>query len=222
MTLQQKIYSVLCTLFSILIIICNLTYQKFICLPIPFIHTFEISVGAVLYPLTFLITDLLAEFYGEVETKFCVKLAIIMNLIVATILFNMDHLQATAWSTLDNATFHAVFSSFSYAFIGSMIACYVSQNIDVLIYLFFKRLTGSKYLWIRNNISSGLSLLIDTAIVISFLTYFKVVPQEHFFDLIKFSYSWKLFLTICSTPVFYFLNFLIRRASKNYYYNRSA
>jgi uncharacterized integral membrane protein (TIGR00697 family) len=213
---HQKIYSVLCSLFSILIIISNLTYQKFISLPIPFVHTFEISVGAILYPLTFLITDLLSEFYGKTQAKFCVKLAIMMNIMVATILFGMDHLQATTWSTLDNATFHRVFSVFGYAFIGSMIACYTSQNIDVMIYLFFKKLTGSRYLWIRNNISAGFSLLIDTIVVISFLTFFKILPQDHAIDLIKNSYAWKLFFTICNTPIFYMSIYLIRSLSVNY------
>jgi uncharacterized integral membrane protein (TIGR00697 family) len=219
---QQKIYSLLCALFSILIIISNLTYQKFVTLPIPFVHHFEISVGAILYPLTFLITDLLAEFYGKTHAKFCVKLAIIMNLIFAIILYSMDHLQATIWSTLDNTTFHRVFSVFGYAFIGSMIACYTSQNVDVIIYLYFKKLTGSGYLWIRNNISAGLSLLIDTVIVISFLTFFKILPQDHAFDLIQNSYAWKLFFTICNTPIFYLSIYLIRWSSKNYHISQSV
>jgi queuosine precursor transporter len=208
---QYKIFSTLCALFSILIILNNLTYQKFIVLSLPFIHTFEISVGAILYPLTFLINDLIAEFYGKTEAKYCVKLAICMNMTVALILTGMDHLPATSWSTLDNATFHQVFSVFSFAFIGSMIACYTSQNLDVFIYLSLKKISGSRYLWLRNNISSALCLLVDSIVVISFLSFFNILPKDHAIDLIKNSYSWKLFFTISCTPVFYFSVFLIKK-----------
>ena len=196
-----------------MIILSNLTYLKFISLPFPFFHNFEISVGAILYPLTFLITDLIAEFYGKPQAKFCVKLAIIMNIIVAIILTGMDYLPATSWSTLDNTTFHKVFSVFSYAFIGSMIACYSSQNLDVFIYLFLKKISDSRYFWIRNNISAGISLLVDTIIVIGFLTFFKILPQQHSIDLIINSYTWKLFFTICSTPIFYLSVILIRKTN---------
>ena len=73
----EKIYTGLCVLFSVLIVVGNLTYQKFVILSILPFHTFEISVGAVLYPLTFLITDLITEFYGKEKARFCVRFAVL-------------------------------------------------------------------------------------------------------------------------------------------------
>ena len=58
MTHTDKIYTGLCILFCMLIMLGNLTYGKFVSLSIPFIHSFELSVGAILYPVTFLINDL--------------------------------------------------------------------------------------------------------------------------------------------------------------------
>ena len=76
MTKAEKVYTGLCGLFSILIVLSNLTYQKFVALPILPFHTFEISVGAILYPLTFLLTDLMTEFYSKERANFCVKFAV--------------------------------------------------------------------------------------------------------------------------------------------------
>lgn len=79
----DKIYTILCVLFAVLIVMGNLIYQKFVFLPILPFHTFELSVGAILYPLTFMLTDLIAEFYGKDKANFCVRLAIVMNITVA-------------------------------------------------------------------------------------------------------------------------------------------
>lgn len=203
MLLSDKIYTALCTFFSVLIVIGNLIYQKFVSLPLLPFHTFELSAGAVLYPLTFLLTDLITEFYGKARANFCVKLGMAMNVLVALIILFIDHLTTTSWSKIDQATFHQVFGLFGVAFIGSVLACYVSQRIDILLYSWIRRLTQGRFLWIRSNGSTALSLLVDTSIVISFLVVFKVLPAERMGALIVNSYSYKLFFTLLSTPLFY-------------------
>ena len=131
----EKIYTGLCILFTSLIILGNLTYQKFVAIHILSIHSFELSVGAILYPLTFLLTDLITELYGKVKARFCVFFGILTNIIIATILALMDWLPATSWSKIDDAMFHKLFGLYSIAFIGSIIACYISQAIDISLYL---------------------------------------------------------------------------------------
>lgn len=210
MTNTEKIYIGLCVLFCVLIIISNLTYQKFVALPILPFHTFEVSVGAILYPLTFLLTDLITECYSKERANFCVTFAIIMNVIVAGILAFMDSLTATPWSKIDNATFHSVFGFYSIAFIGSIIACYVSQAIDIVLYLWIRKITKGKYLWLRNGGSTAISLLIDTSIVISIMALFGVLPKEQVAPLISNMYTWKLFFTISTIPLFYGLVMLIK------------
>jgi uncharacterized integral membrane protein (TIGR00697 family) len=124
-------------------------------------------------------------------------------MLVAGIIALMEFLPATTWSKINDATFRHIFGMYSVAFIGSMIACYISQSIDIYLYAWIKKLTKGKYLWLRNNGSSGISLFIDTCIVISFMALFKALPTEHMWKIIWNSFSWKLFFTICSTPLFY-------------------
>lgn len=203
MLLTEKIYTGLCVLFCSLIMIGNLTYQKFVSLPIPLLHTFELSVGAILYPLTFLITDVMAEFYGKEKARLCVRLSIFMNLLIILIVTFMDFLPATSWSKISDTIFHQVFGFYSVAVIGSMIACYVSQATDIFLYLWIRKITKGKYIWLRNNGSTAMSLFLDTLVVIGFMTLFGILPKEHMWLLIQNSYSWKLFFTVCSTPLFY-------------------
>lgn len=203
MAKDESIYTSLCVLFCVLIVMGNLIYQKFVSLPILPFHTFELSVGAILYPLTFLLTDLITEFYGKEKANFCVKLGICMNIFVVCIVAGMDCLDATAWSKIDNTTFHSVFGLYSVAFIGSILACYIAQLADIALYLWIRKLTKGKWLWARNNGSTAISLFIDTFIVISFMTAFHVLPVDRMWLLIINSYLFKLFFSICSTPLFY-------------------
>jgi queuosine precursor transporter len=188
-----RIYTTLCTLFSVLIVTGNLIYQKFVALPLFPFHTFELSVGAILYPLTFLLTDLITEFYGKEKANFCVKLGLGMNILIAVVMMGMDSLTATHWSKIDNTTFHHVFGLYSVAFMGSILACYIAQLVDIRIYLGIRRLTG------------------DTSIVISFMTLFGVLPVDRMGALIMNSYLFKLFFTVCSTPLFYMGVTVIKR-----------
>jgi len=212
---SDKIYTTLCVVFSLFIVVGNLIYQKFVFLPILPFHIFELSVGAITYPLTFMLTDLIAEFYGKNKANFCVRLAIVMNIIIALVIMMMDKLNATEWSKIDNITFHRVFGLYSVAFIGSIIACYIAQLVDITIYLWIRKLTGSRWLWLRNNGSTAISLFIDTCIVINFMSMFGILPIDRIWPLIINSYLFKLFFTVCSTPLFYACVGIIRWLLKN-------
>ncbi len=207
----DKMYIVLCAFFSILIVICNLTYQKFVFLPLLPFHTFTLSVGAILYPLMFMLTDLIAEFFDKQRANFCVRLAIAMNIVAALIVTGMDHLQATSWSTIDNDLFHKVFGQYGLGFVGIIVACYIAQRIDIILYLWIKKVTLGRWLWLRNNGSTAISLFVDTFTAISFLTLLGIFPKEQMWIIMLNSYSYKLFATICNTPLFYLLVGMIRK-----------
>lgn len=123
----------------------------------------------------------------------------------------MDSLPATSWSKINDEAFHNVFGMYGVAFLGSTIACYVAQTADVLIYLSIRKLTGLKHLWIRNIGSTAISLLIDTTLVITFLTIFDIIPYQNMLELILNSYSWKLFFTIFMAPLFYLSVSIMRK-----------
>jgi uncharacterized integral membrane protein (TIGR00697 family) len=161
------------------------------------------------------VTDLIAEFYGKEKANFCVRLAIFMNIFVACAITGMDQLESTNWSKIDNATFHKVFGFYNVVFIGSIIACYSAQIVDIRLYLWIRKMTGGKWLWARNNGSTAISLFVDTFIVITFMTAFNIVPLDRMWFLIINSYLFKLFFSICSTPLFYVSVGVIRNLQQN-------
>lgn len=210
MLIAEKIYTLLCVLFAVLVITGNLIYQKFVYLPIGEFYIFELSIGAIIYPMTFLLTDLIAEFYGKEKAQFCVKAAISMNILIALIVFCMGKLEATHWSKVDNDIFNQVFGFFGIAFLGSILANYIAQQLDIYLYLTIRKLTNGRFLWLRNNLSTACSLLVDTMIVIGFMTIFDALPKEKMTVLIFNSYLFKLCFTLSSTPLFYALVYLIK------------
>lgn len=200
----EKTYTVLCALFAVLIVVGNLIYQKFIILNCYF-YKFEVSAGILLYPVTFLITDLIAEFYNKDKANLCVKIGISMNILTASLVSIVSKLDVASWSNVDNITFNNVFGFYNIAFIGSIIACYISQRTDIFLYLLLKKATNDRYLWIRNSISTLCSLLIDTTIVICFMTFFGALPAFQLVSLVLHSYSFKLLFTLINIPIFYIL-----------------
>jgi uncharacterized integral membrane protein (TIGR00697 family) len=207
MSASDKTYTTLCALFSVLVVMSNLIYQKFVHIPFT---SLELSAGTVLYPLSFLVTALVTEFFGKDRARYSVKLAIGMSLFIAVAIAFMDALPATSWSKIDNHTFNKVFGLYNVAFIGSLMACYITQVFDIYVYLWVRKLTGDKWLWLRNNTSTAISLLLDTTIVISFMSFFGVLPIERMGALIGNSFLFKLFFTLCSTPLFYGGYYLIQ------------
>lgn len=212
MNRKESIYTSLCVLFSVLVVVGNLIYQKFVSLPFLPFHTFELSVGAILYPLTFLLTDLVTEFYGKERANFCVKLGIFMNILVALAIVGMDQLEATAWSKVDNIIFHKVFGLYGVAFMGSILAFYIAQTVDITLYLWIRKITKGKWLWARNSGSTMISLFVDTFIVISFMAIFQTLPLEYMWSLIFNSYLFKLFFAVFSTPLFYICVQIIKKS----------
>lgn len=207
---DQEVYAFLCALFAVLLVTMNLIYQKFVTLPILSFYTFEISVGIIFYPLTFLVTDLITEFFGKDKASFCIRMSIVINLIVAVIVTLMAKLEATSWSKVNNEMFLIVFGSYGAAFFGSIIANFIAQSVDVHIYLLARKVTRGKMLWFRSNLSTSISLFIDTSIVISMLTFFGALPKEQMISLIFNSYLFKLLFAVSSTPLFYAAYYAIR------------
>lgn len=207
----DKVYLTLCTLFTVIVLIGNLTYRKFVHLPLFSLFHFELSVGVILYPFTFLITDLIAEFFGRKKAQFCIVLSIIINLLAALIITGMDYLEATEWSILTDDTFHFVFSTYSVALLASLLACFISQRVDVAIYLFIKKLTRARWLWLRNYLSTAISLLVDTTIVIFIMNYFGILPEDKALSILKNNYVFKLMIALCFIPLFYFGYYILQR-----------
>jgi len=197
-----KLYIFFCSLFCTIIITGNLIFQKFITVNILFIE-FELSVGVLLYPATFLISDLVTEFYGKDRAGYMIKMSVICSFIVMGLVMIGDFFPATSWSKIDDESFHRMFGVYGIATISSIVATFFAQMIDVQIFSYLKKLTKSRHLWIRNNVSTIIGQILDTILVLSILCAAHILSWEHYFQMASSSIAFKLIAALADTPFCY-------------------
>ena len=214
--LAAKIYLYLAALFITSLVVSNLIFQKFFYW-YPFDGTvfgsrlFELSVGILPYPITFLITDLISEIYGKRAANRLVTAGIFASFFSMGILLVSDIVPAMESSPLDDATFTKVFSLSPLAVLASMIAYLLAQFVDIRIYHFWKKLTKGKMLWLRNNFSTFASQFLDTFSVILLLSIFGILPWDLFYGLVLSGFIFKVLVAALDTPLLYLFVWMFRK-----------
>ena len=208
---SQLIYLVLASLFIASLVTSNLIFQKFFYWE-PFnLYRFEISVGILPYPITFLITDILSEIYGKKKANQVVVAGIFASFFSMLIILIADYAPAISNSPVDNAVFSKVFGLSALAVLASMLAYLFAQFIDIRIFHYWKNLTKGKHLWLRNNFSTFFSQFIDTFTVLFLLCSFKVLPWSIFTSLLVSGFLFKILIAAIDTPILYLAVFWFRK-----------
>ena len=212
----DTLYLFLAALFITSLVVSNLIFQKFFVwqpIDIAFfgVPLFELSVGILPYPITFLITDLISEIYGKKKANRVVVAGIFASFFSMGILLMADIVPTSPNSPIDSSTFDAVFSLSPLAVLASMLAYLFAQFIDVRLYHFWKELTQGKMLWLRNNFSTFTSQLIDTLTVILLLCIFDVIPWHLFWGLLVSGFVFKVLVAAIDTPFLYLFVALFRK-----------
>lgn len=210
-TEAQKLYLILAGLFIAALVSCNLIFQKFFSWS-PFgLHTFEISVGIIPYPITFLVTDIISEIYGKKKANQVVIAGLFASAFVLGIVLIAESVSATEWSPVSDSTFSSVFGLTGIAVGASMLAYLMAQFIDIRIFHFWKRLTNGKHLWLRNNGSTFTSQLVDTATVLGLLCMAGAIEWDKFGILLLNGFLFKVLIALIDTPILYLATGIIRK-----------
>jgi uncharacterized integral membrane protein (TIGR00697 family) len=209
--LAHRIYLVLGALFICSLVVSNLIFQKFFYWN-PFgIFNFEISVGLLPYPITFLVTDLVSEIYGRRKANDLVLAGIFASVFSLGIIAVANVVPAIDGSPVQDAVFNKVFGATTIAVIASMMAYLFAQLVDIQIYHFWKRVTKGKKLWLRNNFSTIFSQFVDTLSVLLLLCYFKVLLWDQFGPLLLAGFLFKVLVALIDTPLLYAGVFIFKR-----------
>ena len=217
--LAKKIYLYLAAIFITSLVVSNLIFQKFISwhpfdVEILGNKLFELSVGILPYPITFLVTDLISEIYGKKKANEVVVGGIFASFFAMGIIYIANAAPATNWSPVSDELFSTVFGSTAIAVLASMLAYLFAQFVDIQIYHFWKRLTKGKYLWLRNNCSTFLSQFIDTATVLFLLCSFGEIDWSLFSGLLLAGFLFKVIIAALDTPFLYLGVYLFRKRFK--------
>jgi hypothetical protein len=177
------------------------------------IGPFVMSIGILPWPIVFLTTDLINEYFGEKGVK---KLSLITACLIAyafvILLVAIGIPAAKGISPVSDEQFQAVFGQSMWIIVGSIIAFMVSQLIDVTVFWFFKNKTGDQKIWLRTTGSTIISQLFDSFIVLGIAFW---LPGKINFDTFITSaltgYTFKLIIAIVLTPLIYLGHYTIKK-----------
>ncbi|PHS51529.1 MAG: hypothetical protein COB01_10115 [Lutibacter sp.] len=204
------IYLILAAMFIAALVASNLIFQKFFSWN-PFgWFRFELSVGILPYPITFLITDIISEIYGRKRANQVVIAGIFASFFSIGIILIANYTSAIDNSPVTNELFSKVFGLSPIAVLASMLAYLIAQFIDIRIYHFWKLKTQGKHLWLRNNFSTFTSQFIDTLTVVTLLCSFQVLPWSLFNSLLISGFLFKILIALLDTPILYFIVYLFK------------
>ncbi len=177
------------------------------------IGPFVMSIGILPWPIVFLSTDLINEYFGEKGVR---KLSIITACLIAyafiILLVAISIPAAKGISPVNDEQFQAVFGQSMWIIVGSIIAFMVSQLIDVTVFWYFKNKTGDRKIWLRTTGSTVISQLFDSFIVLGIAFWLPgKINFETFLSSAIIGYTFKLSIAVLLTPLIYLGHYLIRK-----------
>lgn len=205
----EKAYSLFMVIFITMIVLTNIIGVKLF-----EINSVTLTTGIITYPLTFLITDIVCEVFGKKRASLMVVLGFFAS-ILSLVFINLavmlpgsevwinNSLGYNSIKDMQNA-YESVFTLPGFLISASMLAYLVAQLIDVRIFHYLKKATNEKKLWLRNNLSTMFSQLIDTIIVNSIFLYFGLnLDWDIIIKIIIASYLFKIIIALLDTPLVY-------------------
>ena len=208
MKFKDQLYIFLCAIFISSLVTCNLIANKFVTVDLGF-KVFIVSAGILPYPLTFLVTDLISELYGQKKANIVVFSGFIASMFVLLFLWLGGQFNAIPDSIVNDDTYNNVFQNAWRIIAASMIAYLFAQFIDVRIFHFWKRLTNGKHLWLRNNGSTIASQLVDTTLVVMIL-FVGVWEPSKIISAIIDGWLFKMLMAAIDTPIIYGIIHLLK------------
>ena len=208
MKLKDQLYIFLCAIFISSLVTCNLIANKFVTVDLGF-KVFIVSAGILPYPLTFLVTDLISELYGQKSANIVVFSGFVASMFVLLFLWLGGQFNAIPDSIVNDNTYNKVFQNAWRIIAASMIAYLFAQFIDVRIFHFWKRLTNGKHLWLRNNGSTIASQLVDTTLVVMIL-FVGVCEPSNIISAIIDGWLFKMLMAAIDTPIIYGIIHLLK------------
>ena len=164
----------------------------------------RVSVGIFFVPVLFLTTDIIGEVFGRKEASRFVNMATIMLVLLFVMMSACIAIKPNeSWDMQEQ--YATVFGSSMRMTIASLISFVVAQQLDVFMFSLWGKITKGKHLWIRNNMSTIVSQLIDTTIF-EFIAFWHLTPKfttSYIFSLILPYWLFKVVFALLDTPFCY-------------------
>jgi uncharacterized integral membrane protein (TIGR00697 family) len=183
------------------------------------LETVVLSIGVIPWPVVFITTDLINEYFGHAGVRRLTFLAV--GMICYAFLILLAAIQVPAWesSPVPHDMFARVFGQSMWIIVGSLAAFLIAQLLDVAIFQMLKHRTGGRMLWLRATGSTVFSQSVDTFVVLFVGFRLPAILGVPGYDLTwaKFgqfaagNYSYKLLIAVLITPLIYGIHGIIDR-----------
>jgi uncharacterized integral membrane protein (TIGR00697 family) len=173
---------------------------------------FTLSIGVIPWPVVFISTDLINEYFGRDGVRRLTFMTIGLIIYAFMVLFLAMQVPAAEFSPVNDAQFQAVFGQSLWIIFGSVVAFAASQLIDVGVFWLVRHQTGGRFLWMRATGSTVVSQLIDSIVIIAIAFWLPgKVKTSEFLTVAASNYSYKFLIAVAMTPVIYAAHSLINR-----------
>jgi len=179
------------------------------------------TVGTLLWPFVFILTDTINEFFGSRGVRFVSWLAVALIVYGFVFAYAAIHVAPAGWwvgvakdqGVPDyQAAFAAIFGQGLWSIFGSIVAFLVGQLIDVAIFHRIRNATGERWVWLRATGSTAVSQLVDSFVVlyIAFVLGPQHWPIPQFFAIGTVNYGYKMLAAVAMIPLLYLMRHGIR------------
>ena len=191
-----------------------------------FILNFNMSVGVIIWPVVFITTDIINEYFGKKGIKKISYFTILLIIYVFIIIYMSTKLTPNNyWININSVDNHGNPFNIDYAYniiflqstgiiIGSIIAFLIAQILDVIVFHKLKKMTKGKFIWLRATGSTLISQFIDSFVVL-FIAFYLLAPNDKVWSLSQVfsvgfdNYTFKFIIAILITPLIYLAHYLI-------------
>ena len=182
--------------------------------------SFMLSAGVLPWPIVFVMTDIINEYYGKRGVQLLSYTAIVMIGFAFLIIFAVIHMApADFWIASyqqqgvpdAQAAFAAIFGQGAWIIVGSIIAFLLGQIIDAVVFERLRKWTKDRLVWLRATGSTVISQFIDSFVVlyIAFVLGPPQWPLSQFFAIGTVNYTYKFLVALLLTPIIYLAHYLI-------------
>ncbi len=184
--------------------------------------SFVLSVGVLPWPVIFIMTDVINDYYGVRGVRFLTMItAALIAFMYVVMWFAIRMPPDLAWWITSSAkqgvpdmqaAFRSIFGQGNNIIIGSLSAFIIGQLVDARTFRGFKRITGDKRIWLRATGSTLISQLIDS-VVVTYVAFwlFKGMPFAQCTALVITAYCYKFLVALLATPLIYLVHAGVER-----------
>ncbi len=215
----QKLFVVCAAVFLTALVVAEATASKFFtAFELPFtinilgqqFTSVIMTAGVIAFPITFIVTDLMNEYFGKKGIRFVTLVGMVMIIFEFALLQIAMAVPTASISPVPEEAFNTVFGASGRVIFGSLVAYVIGQFADITLFHWLRKLTQGKHLWLRATGSTFGSQFLDTFIVL-LVAFAGQLSFQEIIAITLFNYGYKFIIAVLITPIIYAAHWVMDR-----------